>query len=471
LLVSLLEILPSSLSKASNASEEKHLKKHALFRNCCFHLRGVEATLAMYEDEKDSEEITQATQIILDTCNMLNFVDIKAGVLSRRASFTKDELFFSALFQAELAKALVHLGLSCTHQLKDRSGAITDIVVLATKPGNVLCPIAVMEFGRKRAEKKFQALTYVNNLFSGVDANDSLILSAEIIFDEPFNSLMMTIRISQLDFGTINMKPKDRKFFSALIYKGSPNWRGFFRCLRLLSERPTKDSFKTLGPNCLYDRKSHFVYKCLDYRENPISSVNRRYHEPNSKFLEDCEVLVQVKDHERVQFALWRYPFIDGSHTASKVFHFQILCHKVTKIHAEGYVYGDIRSSNIVFTKDSVFLIDFDLTGKQYDKCYPPGFNVDIRDGKRHPTAKPDELLCPEHDWYSLAHIARFYTIQDSSSDWESVCLSIENGCFEELDKWDPQLELTPLVDSEDLLGASGSPNVREYRSSVSNRH
>ena len=43
----------------------------------------------------------------------------------------------------------------------------------------------------------------------------------------------------------------------------------------------------------------------------------------------------------------------------------------IQKLHDKEFVFGDLRGPNVMFSKDKVFLIDFDWAGKKGEVRYP----------------------------------------------------------------------------------------------------
>jgi tRNA A-37 threonylcarbamoyl transferase component Bud32 len=93
-----------------------------------------------------------------------------------------------------------------------------------------------------------------------------------------------------------------------------------------------------------------------------------------------------------------KHKFVRGTHSASKVSHFQEVARCITSMHEAGIVHGDIRCFNMLRphpNSDPVpdritrsCLIDFDLCGKPGIDQYPPVYaskvddNVFVRSGK-----------------------------------------------------------------------------------------
>lgn len=68
-----------------------------------------------------------------------------------------------------------------------------------------------------------------------------------------------------------------------------------------------------------------------------------------------------------------------------------------------GFVHGDIRCHNIIFSKDTSHLIDFDLAKEDGVGKYPGGYNSSFPE--RHQHALEYQLMKKEHDRFSLAKI------------------------------------------------------------------
>jgi hypothetical protein len=90
-------------------------------------------------------------------------------------------------------------------------------------------------------------------------------------------------------------------------------------------------------------------------------------------------------------------PFVDGRHFALAIEDFIPVIKFLQKMHAAGYVHGDIRCFNIVFGK---CLIDFDFGGKARAVTYPDGYVKELRDGYR--IGKEGHKITPWHDWFAL---------------------------------------------------------------------
>lgn len=82
-------------------------------------------------------------------------------------------------------------------------------------------------------------------------------------------------------------------------------------------------------------------------------------------------------------------------------------------IHEWGFVHGDVRACNIIFSQDSSFLIDYDLASKA-GELYPIGFVH--HDQERHPEARAGHPMHPVHDWFALGVIIQRVTTEQPIS-------------------------------------------------------
>jgi serine/threonine protein kinase len=97
-------------------------------------------------------------------------------------------------------------------------------------------------------------------------------------------------------------------------------------------------------------------------------------------------------------------PYHQGRHYATSLAEYVPLVEKLKALHEAGYVHGDIRCFNIVFSEEDSHFIDFDLGGKTDDHGdgppYPSGYTFALRDGSRRGTV--GERMRAVHDWSAL---------------------------------------------------------------------
>ena len=96
-------------------------------------------------------------------------------------------------------------------------------------------------------------------------------------------------------------------------------------------------------------------------------------------------------------------PFRKGSHVAQRPKDFLPIIEQLQKIHDAGYVHGDIRASNSVFSDEEGYLIDFDFSGKAGTARYPPGYVHALHDGYRFGFEKKE--IEKWQDWFAFGHL------------------------------------------------------------------
>ena len=88
------------------------------------------------------------------------------------------------------------------------------------------------------------------------------------------------------------------------------------------------------------------------------------------------------------------------------------------KLHSRGFVHGDIRVENMVFTTNTSYLIDFDMV-QQEGACYPLGYTY--HEDLKHPEAQENRPTRKVHDRFSLAAIMK--TVHTRRSDTSSAII------------------------------------------------
>ena len=89
----------------------------------------------------------------------------------------------------------------------------------------------------------------------------------------------------------------------------------------------------------------------------------------------------------RVQ--LLQYDFIKGRHRPVNIQQFASIVQDLHILHVAGYVHGDLRKENLLFSDNKALMIDFDLAGK-VNTHYPETYNhIDIEE--RHQDDAEDQ--------------------------------------------------------------------------------
>ena len=169
------------------------------------------------------------------------------------------------------------------------------------------------------------------------------------------------------------------------------------------------------------------------------------------------------------------YDFIAGDADATSVQQFRDVYSDLLRLHTFGFVHGDVRRANMIFTANSNSrLIDFDFCGMAH---YPQTLVCDLDDAERHPEVlsvgtgvevKPTTL----HDLFSLASVMDMYEVgkEECKSDWEALIESVRNwtdancsridGLFEKL--FLERLHLKGKIVKGTSDQATGSPEKKD---------
>jgi hypothetical protein len=132
--------------------------------------------------------------------------------------------------------------------------------------------------------------------------------------------------------------------------------------------------------------------------------------------------------HSSLEHRLWRpegellviaAPYREGIHWATTPAQFIPIISELEKLHKAGFVHGDIRGFNTVFTdaENHGWLIDFDFGGKEHgaDTVYPEGYNQNLSDGSR--VGRGGEKIEKWHDFYALGKLFFSYHVFSAVAD------------------------------------------------------
>eukprot|EP01028_Stygiella_incarcerata_P002738 TRINITY_DN151_c5_g1_i2.p1 TRINITY_DN151_c5_g1~~TRINITY_DN151_c5_g1_i2.p1 ORF type:complete len:620 (-),score=155.75 TRINITY_DN151_c5_g1_i2:1801-3609(-) len=162
------------------------------------------------------------------------------------------------------------------------------------------------------------------------------------------------------------------------------------------------------------EKERYRVCKFYDYHGRDVWKEDQR--DPNldiikilgEEYLGSMEVVTLVEGS--VQCLL--YDFVgELNKKPNSIEQFMKVCKDVQKLHAAGYVHGDVRCANMAFgdKDDEAWLLDFDFSGKENEKVYPSGWNKDLQE--RHRSSRQGALLHPSHDRYSLGIVYRIFFV------------------------------------------------------------
>jgi hypothetical protein len=185
------------------------------------------------------------------------------------------------------------------------------------------------------------------------------------------------------------------------------------------------------------------VLKEYDYRSDvtgrPEVSEHDRRRPPSQELLDAGMLPNATLEISTPSLSVLAYDYIPGSHVACNSAQFVEAGLQLRSLHRMGYVHGDVRESNIVFSDggNDARLIDFDFCRKQEDRpVYVSNFNTDIDDGKRHPHADSGSPLQFTHDWFALHAVMLLYSPADDDDDdddevadqWQSLLTAVHGG-------------------------------------------
>ena len=97
-------------------------------------------------------------------------------------------------------------------------------------------------------------------------------------------------------------------------------------------------------------------------------------------------------------------PFYQGCHECKNIQQAITLIKWFIELHDEGFVHGDIRAFNLVFSDDGSKPIDFDFGGAIGKVKFPPGYVRTLDDGVR-PNSAPSKPITTEHDLLALKYV------------------------------------------------------------------
>ena len=111
------------------------------------------------------------------------------------------------------------------------------------------------------------------------------------------------------------------------------------------------------------------------------------------------------EDRLRGKVEVIAVPFVDGGHICKNVEQALMIVRSLKELHDAGFVHGDIRGLNVVFSHDSsAQFIDYDFGGKRGEVNYPPGYKCCLLDGYRV-SAEEEKPIEVAHDVKALVFV------------------------------------------------------------------
>lgn len=342
---------------------------------------------------------------------------------------------------------------------KEKRGYIDIIFSPKTADGDAdadadKAPLAIFEFGvgHKNWWKKLDQC----RKYWSIKNND-------LIFNKPFLMVILTIEVYKEDFtedmtvklGTFLCSPKASKTDEAQVssdYRLSLLRHSYSTGLTEASKefgrlmRATSDfnrwrgeststnqddsdnySWSYLGPNCckvktnIIGEGGTSIYKVLRSYDTRLRTSERtsviydKYKtQEESKMAKEVFTIEPQAEDENDPHELWKKsgklrvietPFREGRHYAENPREFVRIISELEKLQKQGFVHGDIRGFNTVFSSDhdKGWLIDFDFGGPTNTTVYPQGYKRYLNDGWR--MGSGGEKITEWHDFHALIRL------------------------------------------------------------------
>ena len=124
------------------------------------------------------------------------------------------------------------------------------------------------------------------------------------------------------------------------------------------------------------------------------------------------------RNPERGQVMVIAVPFRKGSHICKTIDQAIDMVKWLQNMHDKGYVHGDIRAFNLVFSRTRSVPIDFDFGGQEGEVRFPRGYQTLLDDGNRT-GCEAGNLIARKHDCKALNHVLTSLHEFDYGEDWK----------------------------------------------------
>lgn len=208
--------------------------------------------------------------------------------------------------------------------------------------------------------------------------------------------------------------PVDGKMWKIIICKGPPYDKALlctlYAAVHYLCTTPIQTRTPLQSPMPFKQLHYSTLKKGRVFKNTTTNTVHKIYDTEDNTFKPNYELLKEVKlpGVEKPEplttdgrFVQLKYQYLEGDHTPRALKQFVGVIEALHKVHEAGYVHGDIRCENMIFSKKSnaSYLIDFDLARPEKDGFYPDGYNhFSIRDAD----ACASQPMKKKHDRFSL---------------------------------------------------------------------
>ncbi|KAL3905057.1 MAG: hypothetical protein SGILL_009830 [Bacillariaceae sp.] len=261
--------------------------------------------------------------------------------------------------------------------------------------------------------------------------NHNTLLFSVVVFDR-------NQRKGRIAIFSAERKGNSNDFRVALLYRKEAHFSeldscygAFVKAILHLSEIPASvtDNWTYLGPNCV---KKSFVFRAYDNRVRETPRSPQLYHKYDALKESTIPVVTVVDGHNdgnvlefgdvaspsmivstlfrdderRGKIEVIAVPYYEGSHLCQSLEQAIEIVGWFEELHKAGYVQGDVRGLNLVFSNGDgpSIPIDHDFGGPEGSTKFPPNYSESPTDGDR-PQCKGGESISSHHDVYALWHV------------------------------------------------------------------
>ena len=253
-------------------------------------------------------------------------------------------------------------------------------------------------------------------LYSGVGAEEGCSDKFPVLIGIPGTPDYMDLQLH------VNV---DRKFWKLVIASGCPSDPALLCTLKVGIDHLIKKNFFTTNRPCshpvpfkemdqysilgegervFFNTLANTVYKFFDTKHDDFFHPSILHD-----LIGQVPVLPDIKltpsYSEDVRLYTLTYKHVNGTvnNTSNELKSFVGVAQVLSEMHNRGFVHGDVRLDNIIFSDDQSHLIDFDFVGRNSETSYHGNYNSRLPE--RHTMAIGGNRMTFEHDRFSLAKI------------------------------------------------------------------
>ena len=372
----------------------------------------------------------------------------------------------TSVFSSLLQEYCPDPGILWCHQFMERD--VCGLARCLDEFGNVGYELRVIwEFSTREnsKDKEHQLFAYVNN-FNEFARTSQWFISLGVI-------VILGTSFRLQGFYPVRID-KSYKLAVVNIYEGLWNTADVAKLMHAIQKfmvRPSTDFLRPMNlDSSLFNRniivvnadEVKSVYKVFDGRFR-IGRMFRK-HDAYLIFMERTVILLDVELRRGKKLVVISYPYIEGTHYPADSNQIIEIIDQLQVIHNKNYVHGDIRLSNLIFSSKGSKIIDFDFCDMSGTAVYPPTFETNINDGKRHVEVGGNKLITFAHDHFALSEALRLLEVSSADSDaWTTIlgliCEGDLSAACEELRKYKIEFQYKLVAAGE--FGTGITPEKR----------